>query len=580
MIRIVTDGACSGNPGPGGWAALIIGPSVYEEIGDHERHTTNNRMELRAALEALRHVPPNVPVRIVTDSQYLIKGMTEWLAGWKRRGWRTAKGKPVENQSLWQELEPLAGDRVTWEHVRGHTGHPENERANTLAQAYALGKQPPRQPPDPIVHQPRETPPPVVPKSPNNQPLNLDGISRPSGKTYLSLVNGQLARHTTWEECSARTNGVSGAKPKKCKSLDEEIAVVKGWGLSPDALRELTTTTTTNQPTSSVPHVHLLCREFLPVVSHLLAKAGFTRQDKAHSHSLFRMEHQKAIVEAYTNGKIQRQGEWAAADERVWQALPQVEDKWLTTQLAALNISTAPQIAWNKEICGDLWRLLVTDRLPGWTAEQIGRYLFVRDVEGGPSKGILAPDQWRTPPKAPGEIALWEALTTAHRRPDRWCAARVQGQNGQLSIAVLPLTPAAQFMAKARHWRNGHKVAKEEQKRLLSQIKSRLLFFCERWTKETWHKQAQAQGNQLDFLYDWLAQTISANTSKLNIPLTRPLDLIMKPIGNEEWGHRLLSQRTNGRIHFCVPKLPEEIDAYQLAHFLARSACAKETNSE
>ena len=148
MIRIITYGACRRNPGPGGWAALIIREGegeqalLVEEIGGHEPHTTNNRMELRAAIEGLRRLPPDTQVQIVADSQYLVRGMTEWLPRWKRRGWRTASGNPVENRDLWAELNRLAGDRVVWEHVRGHAGHPENERANALAQAYALRKEP------------------------------------------------------------------------------------------------------------------------------------------------------------------------------------------------------------------------------------------------------------------------------------------------------------------------------------------------------------------------------------------------------------------------------------------------------
>ncbi|HHX42149.1 MAG TPA: ribonuclease HI, partial [Armatimonadetes bacterium] len=149
MIRIITDGACSGNPGPGGWAAIIIRDGEVEELGGYEPQTTNNRMEMRAAIEGLRRVPADAPVHIVSDSTYLIKGMTQWLRAWKARGWVTAAGTPVLNQDLWEELDRLVGTRVTWELVKGHSGHPENERADTIAQAFSQGKTPPAHCPPP-----------------------------------------------------------------------------------------------------------------------------------------------------------------------------------------------------------------------------------------------------------------------------------------------------------------------------------------------------------------------------------------------------------------------------------------------
>jgi ribonuclease HI len=135
MVRIYTDGACKYNPGPGGWAFVLkeAGREVVERSGS-EPHTTNNRMELMAVIRALETVPPGSRVEVHTDSQYVQKGMSEWLRDWKRRGWRTADKKPVKNVDLWQELDRLAGAHsVTWHWVKGHAGHPENERADALA---------------------------------------------------------------------------------------------------------------------------------------------------------------------------------------------------------------------------------------------------------------------------------------------------------------------------------------------------------------------------------------------------------------------------------------------------------------
>ena len=132
--EIYTDGACSGNPGPGGWGALLRSEDGERELSGYEDSTTNNRMEMMAAIEALRAVAGSRQVRLVTDSEYLRKGMTEWMQSWKARGWKTAARKPVKNVDLWQILDQLVqGVVVEWVWVKGHSGCPENERVDALA---------------------------------------------------------------------------------------------------------------------------------------------------------------------------------------------------------------------------------------------------------------------------------------------------------------------------------------------------------------------------------------------------------------------------------------------------------------
>lgn len=136
-----TDGACSGNPGPGGWGALLIardGDTVVKqrELSGGEADTTNNRMELLAAITALETLARATTVTIVTDSAYVKDGITKWIHGWKARGWKTAAKKPVKNEDLWKRLDAAAARHdVTWEWVKGHAGHPENEKADELARA-------------------------------------------------------------------------------------------------------------------------------------------------------------------------------------------------------------------------------------------------------------------------------------------------------------------------------------------------------------------------------------------------------------------------------------------------------------
>lgn len=135
-VQIYTDGACSGNPGPGGWGAILIWGEHRKELTGGEAHTTNNRMELMAAISALEALKKGVAVDLFTDSEYVRNGITKWIFGWKRNGWKTADKKPVKNIELWQRLdEALKRHDVAWHWVKGHAGHPENERADELARA-------------------------------------------------------------------------------------------------------------------------------------------------------------------------------------------------------------------------------------------------------------------------------------------------------------------------------------------------------------------------------------------------------------------------------------------------------------
>lgn len=137
MDKIYTDGACSGNPGPGGWGvAIYFTDGRVQEVGGAAANTTNNRMELQAAIAALevyQNSGQTSPVTLYTDSEYVRNGITKWISGWKKKGWKTAAGKPVMNQDLWQTLDALNSGNVTWKYVKGHAGDPGNERADALA---------------------------------------------------------------------------------------------------------------------------------------------------------------------------------------------------------------------------------------------------------------------------------------------------------------------------------------------------------------------------------------------------------------------------------------------------------------
>ena len=138
MIEVFTDGACLGNPGPGGWGVLIVDNGARRELNGGEAETTNNRMEMMAAIRALEETAGATAITLVTDSQYVKNGITSWIKGWKKNGWKNASKQPVKNRDLWERLDALTQNRaVEWKWVKGHSGHPENDRVDELAREAA-----------------------------------------------------------------------------------------------------------------------------------------------------------------------------------------------------------------------------------------------------------------------------------------------------------------------------------------------------------------------------------------------------------------------------------------------------------
>ncbi|MFA6435064.1 MAG: ribonuclease HI [Elusimicrobiales bacterium] len=234
-IFIYCDGACSGNPGPGGWAAVIIFPeNLVREFGGGERPTTNNRMEMLGAIAALGAVRDRPePVRIYTDSALLINGITGWIHGWKRKGWMTAAGQPVVNRDLWERLDLLVQarkGRLAWGQVKGHAGHEINERCDAIAVAFSRGARIGLYE-GPAVGCGYSLLEPQAGQLREPAPRAGSAVHRPKGKGgfYLSLVDGRAERHATWPQCLARVHGVPGARFKKISSAEEEQALLKLW---------------------------------------------------------------------------------------------------------------------------------------------------------------------------------------------------------------------------------------------------------------------------------------------------------------------------------------------------------------
>jgi ribonuclease HI len=235
-LIIYTDGACSGNPGPGGWGSVILSPENYvQELGDADPSTTNNRMEMMATIEALKFVQARPEtIHFYTDSTYVIRGITQWIWGWKKRGWKTAEGQDVSNRDLWQELGDLVQKRGTngkieWKYSRGHVGTPGNERCDRIAVAFSKNDY------VSLYHGPYETYGHNLLQIPAD--TSLPEMKQPGEKkqafSYLSNLGGIVFRHSDWPSCQRRVSGQSGAKFKKAASSADEVEILKSWGLSP-----------------------------------------------------------------------------------------------------------------------------------------------------------------------------------------------------------------------------------------------------------------------------------------------------------------------------------------------------------
>jgi ribonuclease HI len=236
---VFADGAAKGNPGPGGWGAIVVtSAGDVTELGGGEPHTTNNRMELTAVIEALRRLGPGPDgLHVYTDSTYVIRGIREWIHGWRRRGWKTAQGGEVLNRDLWDALAAAdaahrAAGPVVWHYVRGHTGVPGNERVDEIADGWATGHRP-RLYHGPLVRYrvavldlPDDT------RVPARKPGAPSGGRKAAAYSYLSLVDGRVERHPTWAECERRVKGRSGARFKKATSAADEAAILRSWGVA------------------------------------------------------------------------------------------------------------------------------------------------------------------------------------------------------------------------------------------------------------------------------------------------------------------------------------------------------------
>jgi ribonuclease HI len=235
--KIFTDGAARGNPGPGGWAGIVLHDKQVTEIGGNEKHTTNNRMELTAAIKSLEFVSKltvktsQPKALLYTDSAYVLNGATKWLYNWKQNGWKTATKKAVENVDLWQELDLLLYQVDTeWKLLPGHSGLTANERCDEIATTYADGKKPKLY--SGILKNYGID---LEITAENLKEANKKHDSRSKkkssgpGYSYVSMVKGVIKVHKTWAECEKRVKGVSNTRFKKAVSPLDEKNIIEQW---------------------------------------------------------------------------------------------------------------------------------------------------------------------------------------------------------------------------------------------------------------------------------------------------------------------------------------------------------------
>ncbi len=235
QVIIFSYGASEGNPGRGGWGAIIATDVHVVERGGAEMHTTNNRMEMTAAHEALSFVlqePEAAAVVLHTDSSYVINGVTKWLAGWKAKDWITSTKSEVLNRDLWEGLDEVIeglgerGIKVTWKYVGGHVGIAGNERVDEIASNYAVGKQ------VELYSGPREAynvdvTNIEVTRARVDEKKSSKSRSKATAYSYISTIGGVIKTHATWAECEARVKGVTSARFKKALTQEEEAEIIK-----------------------------------------------------------------------------------------------------------------------------------------------------------------------------------------------------------------------------------------------------------------------------------------------------------------------------------------------------------------
>ena len=226
MTIIFTDGSSRGNPGPGGWGAIVLNDDSAVELGGREDNTTNNRMEMTAVISALEFAKHETDITLYTDSAYVLNGATRWVKGWEKNGWKTSTKEDVVNRDLWEKIVPLTVHKnIDWQLVKGHSGTEGNERCDVIATSFADN--------DPVTlyvgsREKYGVDVKISETFSDKKSLSAQASkSKSKAYSYVSMVDGVVRTHKTWDECKARVSGVSGARFKKSVSPADEEEIIK-----------------------------------------------------------------------------------------------------------------------------------------------------------------------------------------------------------------------------------------------------------------------------------------------------------------------------------------------------------------
>ncbi|HEY0220862.1 MAG TPA: ribonuclease HI [Candidatus Paceibacterota bacterium] len=220
MVIIFTDGSSRGNPGSGGWGAIVAGEDTVFELGGGEGNTTNNRMELTAVISGLVSVPNEKEVTVFTDSAYVVNGITRWVKGWEANNWKTSQKEDVLNRDLWESLVDAVAHRVVhWKLLKGHSGNHGNERCDVIATSFADK--------NPVMLYSGSSERYGVDLSVTNLKSDKKSKSKSKAYSYISMVDGEIVVHKTWEECKKRVMGVPKARFKKSTSPADEEEIIR-----------------------------------------------------------------------------------------------------------------------------------------------------------------------------------------------------------------------------------------------------------------------------------------------------------------------------------------------------------------
>ncbi len=417
---------------------LMIRDGKCFEYGGHRDDTTNNIMEMTAALEALKlleSIPG--PATIHTDSQYLKKGITGWVHVWKVKGWKKSDGDDVKNLEIWKELDLLNRPEIRWEWVKGHGDNPFNNRADEIARAFAKN--------EPIKLARGDK------KSPDRGELLKE-------KIYLSLVGGELARHSDWKDCKARVTGVPGAKFKACKNMNQQKAVLEEWGISPGEIHntpvdaQVSTTSASSREIQST--AVLVGLPFVETFAGNLARKGFCLSEYPSPELLYHYTRDDLNVRVYPRGFFEFIGPMNSGDRQMLRDMGRGEDRYVQKFMTGFPVDVPEDLSvWDQEILKIFIRPFYRGLVTSWKFQLDSNSLRIWPPGQNPFSVILSPEiQWDELPPESMEKEIHAFTLKSAVFADRLCCSFAGEPGAGTSSAILQVDCQSLQFSRLREW--------------------------------------------------------------------------------------------------------------------------------